>query len=166
MSLRVSKVCLWIILMAPNYKCTLPLRSVSRPKDFMEPLQPLQATRGTSRGPAGKEKQLKCIAGLKSSICLQCKFKGATSHVLVLMNWSEGNLSLMAYLSLSLQPCNKRGPSSQRALLHCWSTQEPTGFFSLQRWLQALPSKVLQPQFLPQTHTSLWLMHTYSHKLT
>lgn len=43
--------------------------------------------------------------GLKPSIHLQCKFKGTTSHVLVLINWSQGTLHLTAYLSLSLQVC-------------------------------------------------------------
>lgn len=62
---------------------------MSRPEDLMELFQLLQTTEGTSRGHAGKKKGLECIAGLKSSICLQCKFKGAISHVLVLMNWSR-----------------------------------------------------------------------------
>lgn len=101
-----------------------------------------------------KGKGLKCRAGLKSSTCLQCKFKGATSHLLVLTNWSQGTSILTVYLSLSLQPCNY--PPLPRALPCCCSTQEPTSAgFSLQRWLQALPAKVVQPQLLPQTRTRL-----------
>lgn len=64
----------------------VPLRSVRRPEDLTEPFQPLQATQGTSRGQAEKQEGLIHRAGLKPSIQLQCKFKGATSHVLVLIN--------------------------------------------------------------------------------
>lgn len=91
-----------------------------------EPFQPLQATRGTSRGQAEKQEGLIHRAGLKPSIHLQCKFKGATSHMLVLINWSQEpyiwQLTFTIFAALRLPSFF----SSPRALLHCWNTQGTT----------------------------------------